>query len=488
MTFDGFVRPTRNWFSMPNNWTDITAEIDNLAELKVVEYVARHTWGFHEFGITKTISIDEFMHGRRRTDRSRMDKGTGLKSDRSVKDGLKLAIEHGYLEYEVDHSDQGRVKKSYALKMAPPETDEIGGYNLPQVVSTPTERDDNRGVDTTSQGCNIYPPGVQHLPPRGATSTHRSEKDTLERNSRKIPKKEKIRNGAAIADIPPHILSELTIEEDIQTSVRAAIAQASLASGGHITEEMIMQTIAILGGSSVEEQERQVDFDLAKIRRAATTHTNRTEQEKVTQAITPTESGATLTAAVGGKEYTDAQPASNTHHSPRHGDNHGVQHAHSSVQRAARDQKRDPADERTQATRSTARKRSAPPIKPDLFESAPREVQAVITEWRAIFKHPIPTTAKLIEQATVLTGFMPVPGEIAQCRLWMYKNDTNGWYKSKGMHLADVAREFERFRSLSDIPLVDVVPKAVPQQAVAGMRYKPLPPVPALQPLAGGVR
>jgi hypothetical protein len=186
MTFDGFVRPTRNWFSMPNNWTDITAEIDNLAELKVVEYVARHTWGFHEFGITKTISTDEFMHGRRRADGSRMDKGTGLKSDRSAKDGCKLAIEHGYLECEVDTSDQGRTKKSYALKMAPPIEDTEGGYNVPQVDTTPYDT----GVDVTPTVGSIYPSGVQHLPIRGTTSTHRTEKDTLERNSRKTPKKD----------------------------------------------------------------------------------------------------------------------------------------------------------------------------------------------------------------------------------------------------------------------------------------------------------
>src|SRR5690349_666224 len=76
--FAGFVPPTSNYFQMPNEWTNITAEIESLAELKVIEYVLRHTWGFHEFGICKAISIDEFMYGRRKAGGDRMDKGTKL--------------------------------------------------------------------------------------------------------------------------------------------------------------------------------------------------------------------------------------------------------------------------------------------------------------------------------------------------------------------------------------------------------------------------
>jgi hypothetical protein len=194
MSFNGFVPPVRNFYAMPNNWTDISSEIDNLAELKVVEYVLRHTWGFHEYGICKVISIDEFMHGRRRVDGSRMDLGTGLKSDRSVKDAIKLAILHGYLVCQVDNSDRGRTKKSYALKMSPP--DEAGGCNLPPVDTTPPPQ---TGVANDTQGGSIYPSEVQHLPLRGATSTHRSEKDTIERHYRKTLKKNTRESASATA-------------------------------------------------------------------------------------------------------------------------------------------------------------------------------------------------------------------------------------------------------------------------------------------------
>src|SRR3954451_6482859 len=115
-TFTGFDRPESNWFRMPNSWTDITAEINNLAELKVVEYILRHTWGYQEYGLKKHITIDEFVNGRRRADGTRMDKGTGL-SERAVYDGLRKAVERGLIDEAVDASDRGRVKKFYSLHM-----------------------------------------------------------------------------------------------------------------------------------------------------------------------------------------------------------------------------------------------------------------------------------------------------------------------------------------------------------------------------------
>ena len=189
---------------------------------------------------------------------------------------------------------------------------------------------------------------------------------------------------------------------------------------------------------------------------ATTPHTPLPEQnEDVTQATTPTGSGATVPD--GGKEYHAIN------HRDRDDRPDSVSRATRSVPDRDTSQRHSPgaagntgralADERMQ--RSTARKRTSAPIKPDLFESAPREVQAVITEWRAIFKTPAPTTAKLLEHATSLAAFQPDPGEIAACRLWMYQTDSKGWYRTHGMHLGDVARDFERFRSLAAQPAED---------------------------------
>jgi len=159
--FPGFERPEANFFRMPNSWTDITARITNLAELKVVEYILRHTWGFQEYGTYKHITVDEFVRGRRRQDGSRMDMGTGL-SERAVRYGLRDAVHHGFIDETTDASDLGRIKKSYGLRMRPSDT--------PQAGEAPTRA----GVQTLH-------PDLHALPPRGAAITPRTEKDTQER-------------------------------------------------------------------------------------------------------------------------------------------------------------------------------------------------------------------------------------------------------------------------------------------------------------------
>lgn len=167
--FAGFDRPESNWFRMPNSWTDITAGITSIAELKVTEYILRHTWGYQEYGIKKHITIDEFVNGRRRQDGTRMDLGTGL-SERAVYDGLRKAVERGLVEEETDASDRGRVKKYYSLKMRD------DGTNGPE--SEPLQ-DLQPGVQSL-QG------GVQSSQARGAKSIDRTEKDTQERHSSSI--------------------------------------------------------------------------------------------------------------------------------------------------------------------------------------------------------------------------------------------------------------------------------------------------------------
>jgi len=66
--FQGFSKPEANFFRLPNEWTDITAHITSLAEMKLVEYVLKHTWGYSEFDMVKKITTDEFMYGRKKKD------------------------------------------------------------------------------------------------------------------------------------------------------------------------------------------------------------------------------------------------------------------------------------------------------------------------------------------------------------------------------------------------------------------------------------
>jgi hypothetical protein len=170
--FEGFDKPESNFFRMPNSWTDITADITSLAELKVVEFILRHTWGYQEYGLKKHITIDEFVNGRRRQDGRRMDRGTGL-SERAVYDGLRKAVADGLIEEEVDNSDRGRIKKSYSLRMR-----DAG----PQEISPEGDLQDlQSGVQSLHPPLQHLHPPLQTLPPNPANFAPRSEKETLER-------------------------------------------------------------------------------------------------------------------------------------------------------------------------------------------------------------------------------------------------------------------------------------------------------------------
>ena len=160
--FQGFSKPETNFFRLPNEWTDLTAQVTSLAELKLVEYVLKHTWGYSQFDMVKKITTDEFMHGRKKKSGERLDTGTGL-SKPSVIAGLKGAVKHGLLEEEIDDSDKARIKKYYKLKM-----------RTPIEENEPEDNDPHADV----KNVNI---GVKHFNISGKTSLHRSEKDTLER-------------------------------------------------------------------------------------------------------------------------------------------------------------------------------------------------------------------------------------------------------------------------------------------------------------------
>jgi hypothetical protein len=165
-TFEGFVPPIKNYFPMPNQWIDICAKIKSLAEMKVVQYVIRHTWGFQEYdGMPKAITTDEFMHGRKRQDKSRIDHGTGL-SNRSVIDGLREAVEHGYLIQTIDDTDKARISKAYALRMVQSDMKKVH-------IEIGCE-------ESSQQLCKSFTSDMNQLHSNREESSHRSEKDTLE--------------------------------------------------------------------------------------------------------------------------------------------------------------------------------------------------------------------------------------------------------------------------------------------------------------------
>jgi hypothetical protein len=96
MKFQGFASPYTT--PVPDEFFDLLlAEIDNLAELKVVLYVLRRTFGFGK--LVDRISHSQFARGIKTTrglTEVQLDRGTGL-SRASVKTGLAKALSHGYL-------------------------------------------------------------------------------------------------------------------------------------------------------------------------------------------------------------------------------------------------------------------------------------------------------------------------------------------------------------------------------------------------------
>ena len=110
--FEGFADPTENWSKLPHQLIDALPIIKTVSEVKVILYILRHTWGFHE--TEKRISLDEFAHGRKRKGKPRMDGGTGL-SVPSIRAGIHEAIKDGFILVETDSRDKGRVKKFYSL-------------------------------------------------------------------------------------------------------------------------------------------------------------------------------------------------------------------------------------------------------------------------------------------------------------------------------------------------------------------------------------
>lgn len=209
--FSGFIPPVSNYFRMPTEWINISAKITNLAELKIVQYVLRHTWGFHEYdGKPKPITIDEFMHGRKRADGTRMDEGTGL-SEQSVRNGIEKALEDGYLVCEVDDTDRARIKKSYALKMT---------FSELEVKDLDPE---NRGLEFRPQRSKSYTPEVKDLDPRGQRFRPRSEKETLERNSKKNTRERK----NATSQQNPNVSAD---QEATHSSIPASLSQSQNSS------------------------------------------------------------------------------------------------------------------------------------------------------------------------------------------------------------------------------------------------------------------
>lgn len=145
--FTGFVLPRQNWSKLPNQMIEWLPLITSEAELKVILYILRHTWGYHDS--EKRIATSEFATGRRKRDGTKIDNGIGL-NEPAIREGLRKAEEHGFVLVEIDDSDKGRIRKYYSLAM----------------------QDDAQGVE-------LRPPEMAETTPWSSKNDPPSEKDTL---------------------------------------------------------------------------------------------------------------------------------------------------------------------------------------------------------------------------------------------------------------------------------------------------------------------
>ena len=183
--FTGFSDPTQNWSRLPHQLIAALPLISSLGEMKVILYVLRHTWGYHDDD--KRISTDEFCNGRKHSFRykqkhpdesDRLDNGTGM-SKSAILRGIERAIEHGFLEVEVDDSDKGRIKKYYRLIQADDLHPEVSKRDMSQ---TNTPRATKQDITAPE-------------------SIHQSKKETIERNLEKEPPPSAISHSGPLSDL-----------------------------------------------------------------------------------------------------------------------------------------------------------------------------------------------------------------------------------------------------------------------------------------------
>ena len=170
--FQGFDNPEENWSKLPHALIDLFPWIQTVAELKIVLYVLRHTWGFQEYGGEgKRITLDEFSNGRKRRDGSRLDNGTGL-SPNAVKAGVRAAVRHGFLIREDDGRDAARSSHKYRLRMTGATVSEIDTQEdgtLSKFDTLPSKFDTRSEKDTseTNQSKTPTPEAPQAAPTAG---------------------------------------------------------------------------------------------------------------------------------------------------------------------------------------------------------------------------------------------------------------------------------------------------------------------------------
>lgn len=103
--FPGFPQePVTNYWQYPkalDDWWYIL----NGSEQKCLDYILRRTWGFKKDA--DAIAISQFINGITKYDGTVIDRGTGIKNEKTIRKALRGLIEKDFIERE-DRSAIGR--------------------------------------------------------------------------------------------------------------------------------------------------------------------------------------------------------------------------------------------------------------------------------------------------------------------------------------------------------------------------------------------
>jgi hypothetical protein len=121
-SFEGFSEP--RYTPVPDEFFDDLMVDLSLAEIRLVLYISRRTFGFKKRA--DAISLSQMEEGIRKKDGTVLDRGTGL-SRRSILPALKSLIEKGIVvREERKNAEQGCQASVYSLRFKAPASTPLG--------------------------------------------------------------------------------------------------------------------------------------------------------------------------------------------------------------------------------------------------------------------------------------------------------------------------------------------------------------------------
>ncbi len=145
----GFTKPTENYFKVPKSWIAVIREIGSAAVILTVEYLIRHSWGYHNAkGVW--VTAEEVANGRKYSDGKRYDNGTGF-ALATVQRALKQASELGLVAWQ-DYFEAGIIIRKYNLRFEGMKTDPSGMFLEDPDDANEEVCDANEVVDDANEG------------------------------------------------------------------------------------------------------------------------------------------------------------------------------------------------------------------------------------------------------------------------------------------------------------------------------------------------